>query len=328
MQTATRYATEKTEHGLLVRGVVLAVTGDTGRGFSLAREDFQKFKQTFDRRVSREFIGAFVRLGHSGPRIGKIVALEGGDELRGDLLIENADVAARIEADAITDLSITFARQAGALVDVSLLEDTFGQLHEKLPPFKVDVRKEFEIEPDALVALSLSEPEQNMDKLDKALELLTKMDERLTKLETTKPEPKGDDDILGDADEQQRFEKAYGDKIKEIESRERERDVDSKVTQLSAIAGGATAKQKALWREKLVECKTSDLLSERFERMREQLEMRRSSKTTLEPEGGYAHLSIESQLKEEFVALGGIEKLGVSEQEYINRTKALAGDLR
>lgn len=311
-----------------MRDVVLAVTGDTGRGFSLTREDFQKFKQTFDRRVSREFIGAFVRLGHNGPRIGKIVGLNDGDELRGDLLLENADVASKVEAGDITDLSITFARQAGALVDVSLLEDTFGQLHEKLPPFKVDVRKEFEIEPDALVALSLSEPEQNMDKLDKALELLTKMDERLTKLETAKPEPKGDDDLLGDADEQQRFQKAYGDKLKEIEARERERDVDSKLTQLSAIAGGATAKQKALWREKLVECKTSDLLNERFDRMREQLEMRRQSRTTLEPEGGYAHLSIEAQLKEEFVALGGLEKLGLSEQEYINRTKALAGDLR
>lgn len=341
MPTATRYATEKSEHGLLVRDVVLAVEGDTGRGFDLTREDFDKFVSTFERRVSREFIGAYVRLGHDGPRTGKLTTLKRVDgNLTGNVLIEpkfdkDGAIAGKLEAGDITDLSITFSRQYGTLVDVSLLEDTFGQLHEKLPPLRVDVKQEFDIEPDALVALSLKESQEAaMPTLEEFGALLDKklnpVIERVTKLETTKksePAKAEDGNLVDDPDLADQVKRLYGDKLVAMEQRERERDIESKLTQLSVIAGGATSKQAALWRSKLEECKDADLLNERFERMKDQLTAKKSA-PSIPNESGYARLSIEAQLGDEWESLGGKEKLGLSKQEYINHTRLLADDLR
>lgn len=318
-----------------MRDVVLAVEGDTGRGFSLTRDDFKKFAGTFQRRSERGHIGAFMRLGHDGPRIGKIVALSPRDgELIGDLLLEKqydpeSKLAARIEADSISDLSVTFAHKAGALVDVSLLEDTFGQLHEKLPPFKVDVKTEFEIEPSELTALSFKK-ESEMTKEEMAALLDAKLApviERLTKLET------GDKvdttaRLSADPEVDAAVAAARSGDLVELKKLRRGLMVDGYLTQLSAVAGGATARQQKLWREKLVECESDEACTERFERLKLEI----GHKTTkLDTEAPFGKVGVAAQLRDEYKALGGETRLHITEDEYVakwSNNELMTTDLR
>lgn len=336
MTTATRYATEKTEHGLLVRDVVFAVTGDTGRGFALTPADFTKFKGTFDRRTERGFVPAYVRLGHAGPRIGKIVRLADGNALRGDVLLEkqydpDGKIAARIEADSISDLSVTFAHKAGALVDVSLLEDTFGQLHESLPPFRVDVKQDFEIEPSDLTALSLKDSQEAaMPTIEEIAALLDSklkpVNERLTKLESG--EPAATTKLSADPEVDNAVAQARKSDIAELAKLKRGLMVDGYLTQLSAVAGGATARQQKLWREKLVECANDEACTERFERLKLEI----GQKTTkLDAETPFGKVSVQQQLKDEYAALGGETRLHMSEADYVakwSNNELMTSDLR
>jgi hypothetical protein len=328
--TSAPYKIEVLESGLLVRDVVIAVTGDTGRGYDLTPEHFEKFVSSFEARVTRGHVGAFVRLGHSGPRIGRIQALRAGSgELRGDLLFESAfdkagEVRSLIEAGAITDLSITFARDAGVLIDVSLLDATFGQLHDRLPPFVLDTKSEFGVGEVEALALR-TEEHMRPEEFQKMLEdQLAPLSARLGKLETA-PTPLART-LTGDAEVDAAADAKLAKRLEELQIAEEGRQLDHLLVKLEAVNGGANARQRKQWRERLEEVPAS-ARQYRFEAMALELERSRS-RVTLDAEAPFVRQGVEKALAEEFENFSWPEGCKVSKADYVATHKSAATDLR
>lgn len=149
--------------------------------------------------------------------------------------------------------------------------------------------------------------------------------ERLTKLEggDTKSTRLSDDPDVDNA-----VAAARKNDIAELAKLKRGLLVDGYLTQLSAVAGGATARQQKLWREKLVECATDEACTERFERLKLEI----GQKTTrLDAEAPFGKVSVAQQLKDEYAALGGETRLHMSEAEYVakwSNNELMTTDLR
>lgn len=337
--TAERYSATRTAEGLLVRDVVVAVTGETGRGFALTEQDFANFQKTFDDRTKRGHIGAYVRLEHDGPRVGKWIAMrQSSGELRGDLLIETAfdeggKVAALIERDSITDLSITFSREHGVLTNVSLIAASFGQLHAKLPPFKVDVQSEFGVPPGALIELAFKADEElNMKPEDfqKMLDATVKpLAEKLEKFEARidgKDKGGKSASLTGDPEVEDAARRLVKDELDEFEKRKDELELDSMLTRLESMAGGTTATQRKNWRERLAERKQGQR-EDRFNLMVAELE-RKKAGTPLKAETPFIQNSVEAQLREEFKSFELPADNKFSVEDYVKTYRNEARDLR
>lgn len=152
MTTIVKYNAVRTADGLLVKDVIMAVTGKPSGKPELTTEMFDGFVSNFTKRLDRGSIGAYVLLDHDGPRVGRIVSLTHvGDELLGDLLITEESIANRVEEADLSDISISFFPGDMILVDVSLLDNAFGALSDEIPPFLVDVQQEFGLSADTKV---------------------------------------------------------------------------------------------------------------------------------------------------------------------------------
>lgn len=164
MPHLTTYKATRTVDGLLVEGVIMAVTGKPSGRPEVTSEMLAGFVVNFDKRMSRGSIGAYVLLDHGGPRVGRIVALSvQGNQLLGDLLITEAEVADRVEESDLTDISISFFPEDQVLVDVSLLDNGFGVLADSIPPLLVDVQQDFGLPADKIVQYKYAAPTQTTD---------------------------------------------------------------------------------------------------------------------------------------------------------------------
>lgn len=267
--------------------------------------------------------------------------------------ITQPDQVAKIKRGEQNVISPEFFAKSKVLWGFSFLDGAPNHQFESLPRFELEAKPESEAEPQLAVAASLSTGEQAefntfmaaeplyrgalgqssesaMPTIEELSALLDKklapVNERLNKLEggkETKPVRLSADPEVDNAVAEAR----KGD-LAELKTLKRGLMIDGYLTQLSAVAGGATARQQKLWREKLTECASDEACTERFERLK--LEVSHKS-TKLEAEQPFGKVPIESQLADEFKRLGGEEHFNQTEAEYVARwakNEALTTDLR
>lgn len=319
MTTATRYKASKTSDGLLIKDVVLAVTGNVhSRGIELTEDLFDKFAAFHQNRLSRGYIGAYVLLGHDGPRVGKITKLsQSSGNLLADIIITNEDVASKVEKADLTDISITFSMD-GILADVSLLDNTIGQLADKIPALLVDTKEEFGIEADSLVKFALPRIKEikmalTPEDMEQIASLVNKiMDERMGD---------GGDKPTEDVEMaiSQAADKKLAARMKQLEEKERELEIASYVAALSSKTGHNEVTLRRIFKD----IKTEEGRKIKFESLMKQ----EDAKADIETQ--YSKPTIEKALRQEYqLKADSYKKLGITEDKYVRMNRERSWDLK
>lgn len=151
-----------TKEGLLIENVPISVIEQFRQGpKSITKEDANHFISSFYLRKQKGKVGAFVRLNHGGPGIGRIVELKiDGPFLSGDLLITDKKAQELIDQGDLTERSIEWFTNTTPplLMSVALLSGHFGQDSEEFADLTVDIAKDFGIENPQIVTRLYEQP--------------------------------------------------------------------------------------------------------------------------------------------------------------------------
>lgn len=146
------FTAETTADGyMLIKGVEISVIElEQFNSQAITEEIAKDFVATFKLRQQKGKVGAFVRLNHKGPGIGRMVDLYiDGPYLKADLLITSRSAMAAIERGDLTERSIEYYLEPNMLTAVALLSGAMGADSEEFRDLTVtiDETKEFGLAP-------------------------------------------------------------------------------------------------------------------------------------------------------------------------------------
>lgn len=320
-ENAKAYKTEQTDEGMVVKDVIMALTGTFG-GDDLTVADFERFERIFEDRVARGYIGAKVLLSHGGPPVGKIIALRHDDNfLYGDLLIQSEAIQESVKKSDLTDVSITYF-VGERLLDVSLLDNTQGELSDFIPPLLVEAEvdrsktnrevKTFKLKP---ILCNCNKKEQTMAFSKEDLEALggiikSAVDSAVEAKFESEEASREVDDIERELDET--ANKRVENSLKQLEKAKVEYEINSYVNALTHKTGNQYG--EATLRKIFNEFKTEEGRKAKFEALMEKSD--REAEISIEKH--YSSPSVKDKLLKEFEAKGGEKALGVTGDWYVN----------
>lgn len=329
MTVATKYTSRQTDDGLLVESVVLAVEGEVrGRGVELTRKMFKDFTEHFNSRKARGYTGAFVLLNHDGPKVGKIVNLSDQEgELLADILIKDESVAARVKSADLTDISITFSPSEGILQDVSLLDNAFGQLADKIPPLVVEAEEEFDIPTDKLVELNykdlVQDKEQQMALTEEDLQAISELIDSKISAALDSGEDDGESGEELEAQIEAEADRKLSAMKKELEEQKRKLEIDSYVAALSSKTGNTYS--DTTLRKIFDGLKSEEARKVKFESMMKST----ADSVKADIEDNFSKPTVEKRLKDEYRKNeDNWKKMGISEEKYVRLNAPKATDLK
>lgn len=305
------YKGKMTENGLLVKGVELSVIEVEKFGpTAITQKEAEQFVAGFKLRQAKQKVGAFVRLNHGGPGIGKITDLYvDGPFIKGDLLITNPKAIKKIEAGDLTERSIEWAK--GMFTAVALLDGGMGVDSEEFRDFTVDIEKEFGLSAAPLTKQFKQEKEVALTPED--IEMIKGLiADALESQDTPAPAVESED---VEEEVQVAVEKAMSEHRKALEETKAKHEVDTYVMALSTDDMIYTPNQL----RKMFNAKSTE---EGREELFKRLKLMTKEDIKVEIERDFEKPSAEKILREEYAkSADQYKSLGVTEDQYVEMNR-------